>query len=425
MKVKYSCVQRGRKPSNIKEYNTRLVLSLFRGLGSTTIAAVSDMTGLSKTTISKIFSWMADDAIIIPVGQGDSTAEGGKKPVLFALNPVFCYTILITAGLANVIKCSIYNFAEECVYEKSEEISVDTEYQDALELIAAMILEAMEANEMASSQVCGIAILYDGIVNYREGIILDSVYHNWGSGLHICEDLAGLLPFDKLIIVDNATHFSGYSETVRRRNDTPDKMIITWDENRMLGWSLLKGNELVSSNNGISGAFSHIIIDTRATLNCRCGAKGCLEAVLSLEALCEYIKKNRNEYPNSDLVEKYDDGRFEIKDIFIDAGCGDHLAHALMSQIAEYFAILIYNVYTLFGVQKVVFQGIFSLSGELFLDMMRKKLLNFNKLNLFKREDIDLVYSRYSYNQKEAGKNPYLKGAAMLLSDMYINECEK
>lgn len=419
-------VQSGKKPKYIKEFNTRLVLSIFRGQSVTTVAAVSEMTGLSKTTISKIFNWMSDNAIIMPTGQGPSTTEGGKKPVLFALNPDYCYSILLSAGFADRIYCTVYNFVEEGIWEQSAALPPDATYDQALETAADLIMRAIQDDKVVRSRIAGIAILYDGIVDYRNGVILDSVHHNWGRGLPICADLAARLPITAArIIVDNATHFSGYSEAVLRKHETQDKMIITWDENRMLGWSLLSRNELMNNDGGISGTFSHIILDTTTPRVCRCGARGCLEVLLSLEALGDYIRDNRDRYPDSELLYRYDRGEFEIRDIFSGAREGDRLAYDLMVRIAGYFTTLVRNVFNLFGQQKIVFQGMFSLSGDLFLEVLREKLLQFNILHLFNEDDISLVYSRYSYGQKEEGKNPYLKGAAMLLSDMFIDDYGK
>ena len=79
---------KSRKPKNIKIHNEKLVISFLRGKEYTTAAEISRQLNLSITTIAKILATLQKNKVVNAIGKGHSTNEGGKKPELFALNPL-------------------------------------------------------------------------------------------------------------------------------------------------------------------------------------------------------------------------------------------------------------------------------------------------------------------------------------------------
>lgn len=73
--------------SDLKEHNRRLVLrSVFTG-AATSRAALAQLTGLTKPTVSDIVSDLIDDGFLIETGHGTSTESGGKRPRLLEFCP--------------------------------------------------------------------------------------------------------------------------------------------------------------------------------------------------------------------------------------------------------------------------------------------------------------------------------------------------
>ncbi len=86
---------KGSKPKTVKHSNQKAVLGLFKHHDTLSITETSRITGLSKTTVIKIFDYLLSGNIIISTGKGDSTASGGKKPELFELNSRYGYALSI------------------------------------------------------------------------------------------------------------------------------------------------------------------------------------------------------------------------------------------------------------------------------------------------------------------------------------------
>ena len=68
------------KPVNIKQHNQKLVISLLEKKEILSAGELTSLTGLSKTTVSKILAELCKQGIVCSAGKGESTAEGGKKP---------------------------------------------------------------------------------------------------------------------------------------------------------------------------------------------------------------------------------------------------------------------------------------------------------------------------------------------------------
>ena len=415
MEMEWGTAPDGQKPKNVKTYNINLILWMFRIYGTVSKAQMAGMTSLSKTTISKVFVYLEEKGIIMPIGQGDSTKEGGKKPLLYVLKADHCYALLLSLGFAEHISCTVTDFTGRKVAYKRVATPAEVSYEEALRLSVPLIMETMGEAGITHEQLCGLAIIFDGVVDTIGGIILGSANHNWAGDLRICQDLSALLPFRTNIIIDNACCFAAYAELANRDMLVGNKMVITWAPDRTLGCSLLSEQRLVANNEGITGGFGHVIIDTASTMRCRCGRYGCLQSVLSREALLEFMSRTCQEYPDSPATEKYLREEIEVQDIFILAKQEDPYALELMRHMVHYFSMLIYNVFCLNSAQKIVLQGIFSLSGDLFLKQLMDQLLNFNQLHIFK--SIDIVYSQYG---NEEDFNPYPKGATMYLVDTFL-----
>ena len=419
MYIDIAATRDGKKPRDIKEHNTKLVLSLFRRLNETTMTEISEKTSLSKTTISKIFSRLSENGIIIPTGRGNSTAEGGKRPVTFSLYPDYCYSIILSAGFADHITCTVSNLAGQTTYRKRTVTDPDITYEDTLALISQKVADAIETLGIPHEKLCGIAILYDGIVDSVNGVIINSAHRAWPSNLRICEDLANILQFDTNIVVDNATSFAGHAELALGIPSSGNKMVVVWDADTTLGYCMLSSQGLVGNSEGITGGFAHVVLDPSSTIVCRCGSRGCLQSLLSNEALFDYVSRMWNKFPDSPITNKFHANELCMLDIFIIAREGDAFALDLIDNVVHYFSILIHNIFSLYSIQEVVLQGMFALSGNVFLDRLKDDLLNFNNLSLYK--NINVTYSQYSYKQALDGINPYHRGANMYLSDLFIN----
>ena len=74
------------KPGSLKHSNRKAILNMLRNSGVLSVAELSQEAKLSKTTILKIFNYYVKEGLVLVAGKGESTGEGGKKPILYEFN---------------------------------------------------------------------------------------------------------------------------------------------------------------------------------------------------------------------------------------------------------------------------------------------------------------------------------------------------
>lgn len=405
------------KPRDLKIQNTEMILSILRGRVKISQPEMAEITGLSKTSISKSFSDLMEKGVIKSAGIGDSTNEGGKKPVLYSLNPDFCYFLVISMGYANHVSCSVLNFlGERLAYNRYEEKEIS--YEVSIQKAAEQIQEEITRNKLPLDKLGGIMITFDGVVDTINGIIMVSARHKWKRGLMACKDLAERLPFHTQISINNSSILSCNAERAFLENLKGNILIISWDD-RTLGCGLLCDGKMASNSGGVVGGFAHIVVDATSTAVCSCGVNGCLMSTLSKKSILAHLEKTWQEYPDSIVSRKYREKAFSIEDIFVYAREGDPYADKLLDYVAHYFSILIYNAFSLNAAQSVVLQGTFALSGDLFIEKLRKHVLNYNSLRIY--EDISVFYSKYAKGGPAEEIDSFYRGATMQLSDNLLD----
>ena len=84
-------VQHARKPANIREHNARLLLSCYLRGEACAPARLAPQLQMSRTAINRINEVLVEQGLIEPIGKGESTLIGGKRPLLFQLCSLFGY----------------------------------------------------------------------------------------------------------------------------------------------------------------------------------------------------------------------------------------------------------------------------------------------------------------------------------------------
>ncbi len=420
MEEKEITLRDGKKPRDIKEHNTNLVLSLFRSMEEPTISSFSEKTALSKTTISRILNRLAQRGIIIPSGHGRTTEDGGKPPVIFSLYPEYCYSIIISAGYAHHISCVVVNFMGDTICHDRIDTAEDLSYPEAVQIIVRLIRAAVERCGISEEKLCGIAILFDGIIDSLHGVIINSIYRPWGNQLPICEDVSRALPFRTTVIVNNTSRFSSFAELAfLHGSSNRSAIVIVWETDKAMDCHLLINQRLVDNSEGLAGGFSHFILDPTSTVRCQCGRCGCLQSLLSNESLLEYVSRAYSPYLDSPVTKKFLAGELTVPYVFLCAKEGDQFALKLLDKVANYFSLLIHNILCLCTVDEVILQGIFSLSGDVFLQKITLQIQGFNNLPLNK--NVEISYSKYFPVDGTRKINPYYRGANMFLSHRFID----
>jgi len=141
-----------------------------------------------------------------------------------------------------------------------------------------------------------------------------------------------------------------------------------------------------------------MIINPEGKYECRCGGRGCFEAMISINRLLEMAKEKIIINKDSLIFKDKEPGEINIYDIFKASNDGDRFAGELIDDAVKWFAIGFSNMILMYDPEIIIIQGIYSKAGDYFLNNLRKQI---NKVSLLRiKKDVEIKYSKYG---KEAG----------------------
>ena len=122
------------KQKILKRINRKAILNILRNSGEMQVAELSKESKLSKTTLMKIMNYYIDKGLVVIVGKGKSTREGGKRPNIFKFNADGRYAIGIII-LANKLLSVVTNLNGEILEKVLVKLRTDEEFDIGLEKI--------------------------------------------------------------------------------------------------------------------------------------------------------------------------------------------------------------------------------------------------------------------------------------------------
>jgi len=405
------------KPVDIKQHNQRLVISLLRRGNALPASELAAAAGLSKTTISKILAELCSRNLVYSVGKGDSTVEGGKKPELFAVNAGYAATIVLVMPSMGSFTCSVVDLCGGICYQKEYKNAEKITYEELAANMAAALRQANAVLEEQGSAVCGIAVGYGGVVNTETGEILYPLASDSAVFRPLRDDLLAHFPTEHLLYIDNTCHFSGNAELLLDENRDLDHIAVVFCGDTVNGCSLSRPLARPGQR-GIVGEFGHLIVDPSATVHCYCGCRGCLESLISRRAVMARARSISGNYPFSEQAKRIENETVTMDELFNVACADDCFAQDVLWPVIKYLAILIRGIDVLENVSKVIIQGVYARMGENFLELIRREVQSYNRLNFHK--DFTVEFSRYSRLGPEEDKRACICGAAAYTSNFYL-----
>lgn len=160
-------------PRLIREYNELNILRFIKNEGPISRAELAKRYRLSKAAVSEIIADLLGQGYIREIGVGNSTALGGRKPILLEFNPKAGYAIGMeikrdhaTIALGD-LNANIHK-KEEINFNKGAPLRI------VLEMIFSVIDDFMQTRWVKNAKPVGIGVAIPGLINYQEGKIQES-----------------------------------------------------------------------------------------------------------------------------------------------------------------------------------------------------------------------------------------------------------
>ncbi|MGE5673852.1 MAG: ROK family protein [Mycobacterium leprae] len=358
-------------PELIRAINKQRVLQLIRSAGPLSRADAAEQTKLTRPTISAVVTELLDEGWVEEMGTGESS--GGRPPILLRFNPRARWVIGAELGAGHV-RAVLSDLSGEVVYRVKHRVESSSAVREVGRLESA-VRELLEALSLRPDRapVAGIGVGITGVVDRNAGI--------WRYSPHF--DVADMpvasLLQDRLglpVLVENDARTMAWGERSFGAARGVDNLAYIRIGVGIGAGIIIDGVPYGGANRG-AGELGHMLIQENGPL-CRCGQKGCLEAVASAIAISNR-SIDRIRQGERSLVAELVDGDFSkvLGSTVIEAAKkGDAVARDTLWESGRFIGTAIGNLVNLLNPSMVVIGGGLSRAGELIMTPIREAALS-------------------------------------------------
>ncbi|GAT67879.1 ROK family transcriptional regulator [Planomonospora sphaerica] len=272
---------------SMRARNLGVVLGEVRRSGPVTRAALAEMTGLTKTTVSKMVADLLAAGMVTETGV-PSRGERGRPGTAVALSGGRVAALGLEINVDYLSAC-VVDLALEVRLRRAR--AVDNRAASPVETLSHLRELAREAVEEARSLglvVAGSTLAVPGPVD--DGLVHSAPNLGWRD-VHVGELLDGLLaPSDARLppaapvpvpTVDNEANLAALGE-LWFGSGHRDFLHVSGEIG--IGAGLVVDGALFRGSRGLAGELGHVVVFPDGP-PCRCGGRGCLEQYAGQEAL--------------------------------------------------------------------------------------------------------------------------------------------
>ena len=157
----------------VRDFNELNILRFIKEYGPLSRAQLSKKYRISKATVSEIIAKLLRDGFVIEIGMGKSSKLGGRKPVMLEFNPRAGYAIGIEIKRDHARLCLTDLNAH--IYKQD---TINYQYKsvlsDVLKKLFPIIHSYLDEKWLVSAKPMGIGVSIPGLIDYKNGCILES-----------------------------------------------------------------------------------------------------------------------------------------------------------------------------------------------------------------------------------------------------------
>jgi predicted NBD/HSP70 family sugar kinase len=264
-------------PSDARPRNRTLLLQALHADGPQSRADLARMSGLTPTTVSAVTAELIADGLISEFGRKASTSAG-KPAILLAVEPDARHVIALDLSDDDVIEAAVVNLAGKIVSRRSQ----PRRGEIAKKATASIVRLAKDIAKSVERPLLGIGVATPGIVD-DQGVVLTAAHVQWNN-----EPLAARLgeALGVPSYVANDANAAVLAEHSAVGTGTENLLLVRVGGG--VGAGVVIGGELFVGDHFAAGEIGHVVVDDEGAL-CKCGRRGCLEAVVSAPLLAQRL----------------------------------------------------------------------------------------------------------------------------------------
>jgi glucokinase-like ROK family protein len=345
----------------MRRLNRNRVLDLIRENGQISCAQICRSSNLSKATVSEIVKSLKKQNFVWEAGEGKSA--GGRPPKLLSFNPKGRRIIGVDIDVS-VIVVALIDLCGNIESKLKIAVPSDRKELSIAKVLVSHINKLRENSGIGTRNLLGVGVAMTGEVD-ESGVVLYSSGFGWRN-----VDLKGILTryCGLPAFVDNRARAMALGEHWLGSGRGGANLIYVNVSDGVGSGIILDGN-LYRGAFSRGGEIGHTTMVKGGPV-CRCGKRGCLEALVSGPAIVRWVKERTGDKAFSNVPRKPD----EILDAALK---GDRLAVKALQHAGYYLGVAIAGLINTFDPESVVLSGyVINRSGGLLPGIVREQVVS-------------------------------------------------
>jgi predicted NBD/HSP70 family sugar kinase len=318
---------------------------------------IANIMSLTPPTITANINALMEAGIIEELGgsAGEKTALG-RRPILLDIVSSSLYVLGADWGPTGII-CSLTDLRGRQIGRvkiANEAWSPAATITKTVKAVNTLI----ERHGIPREKVLGLGVGVPGFVEAETGLVRYSPAHGWqnlDAGKALREKLGINVVVENNVRVMAAAEMLFARRAAEGRPVTGNFLFIFVGQG--IACAIVNNDELLRGNVFGAGELGHTTVDLNGP-PCRCGKRGCLEALASEYALTNRAVKTLNEGGDTLLRQTVKDAAAPtIGEILAAYDQGDRKTAEILSECVEYLGLGVANVINLMNPRRVIFEG--------------------------------------------------------------------
>jgi predicted NBD/HSP70 family sugar kinase len=291
-------------PQLMKTFNQQRVLNIIFADGPISRIDIAEKTGLTQQTITNIVGRLLEGNLVL---EGRTSSLGtGRKPIPLLINSSQLYAIGIEVTV-KYIRGILMDFNHHVLAEFRKVTQAFESEEDTFDCLVEVIDTILSEVEV-QQQVKGIGVSIQGIVDKKEGVIINAPSLKW-ENYFLKEKLENR--FSIPIYLENDVNIIAVVENLNGSlSSSTNNLTIKLDQG--IGGAVVIDKKLHTGNHNMAGEFGHYkAFYGGDALSCHCGGRGCLTTIASIGSLERLFSIEFEQ-----IILKFKNGENEIREKF-------------------------------------------------------------------------------------------------------------
>jgi glucokinase-like ROK family protein len=351
---------------SLRQINLSTVLTHLRQNAPISRAALAEITGLNRATITRLVRELIEHGFVREMGV--QSLRAGRPSILLQLDPDAGCIIgaEIEVKFGSVI---LTDLAARVLWRQEVDFGDNDEPETVLNSIAQLIRQACSKAEESNRHVLGLGMSLPGLVDVSSGVLLFAPNMRW-SDVPVKQWLEN--EFSIPIYVDNKANMAALAESYFG-SARGSEYVLYINITAGVGSGIVLNQRIMPGVSGLAGEVGHMAINPDGP-KCNCGSQGCWETYVSALAVFRRVREAILDGEESQLADVVRDGFERITiPLMVDAARkGDRVALTSFEETGYYLGVGLASLINTFNPQKVVLGGYVTQAYEFLLPVIRK-----------------------------------------------------